>query len=187
MQRVVAIFAVVLCAAQPSGCGPDAYVAAPLADTPTTPLTMPSPEVTLIELPEDEAWRRVKSTLGSRVLVLKPTVIPARLASGVVMLEYAYLAGEEVRYRVGYRSEDALVLFSAGAVNSAGHTTTLPVDVHGVTGQYSRTSGWPEQQIHWVEAARALENVSPVLYTIQTRGVTEDELFTIARGLVSVP
>jgi hypothetical protein len=191
MQRLVAIFAVALCAAQPSACESGMYVQAPpLVDAPiTTPITMPEPEVTLIELPEAEAWRRVKSTLGSRVVVLRPTALPERFARGVVMLEYAYIAGDEVRYRIGYRADEALVLFSAGAINSAGPTATEPIEVRGVTGQYSTTSGWPERQVHWIESLdwSGDEPGTPVLYTIQTRGVSDTELRSIARGVVAVP
>ena len=96
MQRAVAILTVVLCAAQPSACESGVYsmpsIAQPssttLRDVPAT-LSSPNSEVTLIELPEAEAWRRVKSTLGSHVLVLQPTTLPARFERSVVMLEYA--------------------------------------------------------------------------------------------------
>jgi hypothetical protein len=67
MQRAVAILTVVLCAAQPSACESGMYSAPPIAqpysttlrDVPAT-LASPNPDVTLIELPEAEAWRRVK-------------------------------------------------------------------------------------------------------------------------------
>jgi hypothetical protein len=142
-------------------------------------------------LPEAEAWRRVKSTLGTRVLVLQPTALPERFERTVVMLEYAYLAGDEVRYRIGYRAEGALVNFAAGAVNSAAPTATRTWEVRGMSAQYSTTSSWPERQIEWVEGSTWSGDESPrssaVVYSIQARGVSEDELLTIVRGLVAVP
>lgn len=196
--RAVAILTVILCAAQPSACESGMYsvpsIAQPysttLRDVPAS-LSSPNPEVTLIELPEAEAWRRVKSTLGSRVLVLQPTALPERFDRSVVVLEYAYVAGDQVRYRIGYRAEGALVNFAAGAVNSAGPTATRTWKVRGVAARYSTTSGWPERQIEWVEGSTWSGDESPrtseVLYSIQARGVSEDELLQIVRGLASVP
>ena len=198
MQRAVAILAVVLCVAQPSACESGMYSAPPIAqpysttlpDVPATPSAL-NVEVTLIELPEAEAWRRVKSTLGSRVVVLQPTTLPQRFARGVVMLEYAYLAGDEVRYRIGYRTEGALVNFAAGAVNSAAPTATRTWEVRSVAAQYSTTSSWPERQIEWLEGSTWSGDENPrtsgVVYSIQARGVSEDELLRIVRGLVAVP
>jgi len=200
MQRAAAILTVVLCAAiQPSACESGMYSAPPIAQPLSTtlrdaPATSPSmnAEVTLIELPEAEAWRRVKSTLGTRVLVLQPTTLPERFERGVVMLEYAYVAGDQVRYRIGYRAEGALVNFAAGAVNSAAPTATRTWEVRGIAAHYSTTSSWPERQIAWVEGSSTWsgdENplASAVGYSIQARGVSEDELLTIVRGLVAVP
>jgi hypothetical protein len=197
MQRAVAILTVVLCAAQPSACDSGMYSVPPIAQPYSTTLrdvpAAPSlnAKVTLIELPEAEAWRRVKSTLGSRVLVLQPTTLPERFERSVVMLEYAYLAGDEVRYRIGYRAEGALVNFAAGAVNSAGPTATRTWEVRGVAAQYSTTSSWPERQIEWVEGSTWSGDENPrtsgVAYSIQARGVSEDELLRIVRGLAAVP
>jgi hypothetical protein len=192
MQRVVVFLSVVLCAVQPSECESGMYVQpSRLSDVPAT-TTRPGPEVTLIELPEAEAWRRVKSTLGTRVLVLQPTILPQRFERSTVLLEYAFEAGDEVRYRVGYRADGALVNFAAGAVNSAAPISTTRVDVRGIAAQYSTTSSWPERQIVWTEdptssgddlgAAR-----SAIQYSLQARGVTEAELLLIVRGLVAVP
>jgi hypothetical protein len=192
MQRALTLLAVVLCAAQPSACATRMYVQSPpLSDIPTA-TSRPGPEVTVIELPEAEAWRRVKSTLGTRVLVLQPTTLPQRFERSTVLLEYAFEAGDEVRYRVGYRADGALVNFAAGAVNSAAPTSTARVDVRGIAAQYSTTSSWPERQIVWTEdptssgddlgAAR-----SAIQYSLQARGVTEAELLLIVRGLVAVP
>jgi hypothetical protein len=152
----------------------------------------PGSGVTLIELPKAEAWRRVKSTLGMRVQVLQPTTLPQRFERSTVLLEYAFVAGDEIRYRIGYRADGALLNFAAGAVNSAAATSTAPVDVRGVAARYSTTTGWPERQIVWTEdltwsgddlgtASRAIR------YSVQARGVTESELVLIARGLVAVP
>jgi hypothetical protein len=194
MQRFVALVTVVLCAAQPSACESGMYVQAPpLVDAPsTTSIPMPEPEVTLIELPEAEAWRRVKSTLGSRVAVLRPATLPERFANSTVMLEYAYMAGDQVPYRVGYRTEGALLLFAAGAVNSSEQTSTERIDVRGVAGQYSTSLDWPERQIQWVERTTwsgddASAASSKVLYSIQSRGVSEAELRSIASALRAVP
>jgi hypothetical protein len=198
MQRAVAILTVVLCAAQPSACESGMCSAPPIAqpysttlrDVPATPPSL-NAEVTLIELPEAEAWRRVKSTLGTHVLVLQPTALPQRFERSVVMLEYAYLAGDEVRYRIGYRAEGALVNFAAGAVNSAAPTATRTWEVRAVSAQYSTTSSWPERQIEWVEGSTWSgdegRGTSAVVYSIQARGVSEDELLQIVRGLVAVP
>src|SRR6266511_5223885 len=184
MQRAVAILTLVLCAAQPSACESGMYSVPPigqpysttLRDVPATPSL--NAEVTLIELPEAEAWRRVKSTLGTRVLVLQPTMLPERFERGVVMLEYAYLAGDEVRYRVGYRAEGALVNFAAGAVNSAAPTATRTWEVRGLAAQYSTTSSWPERQIEWLEGSTWSGDENPrtsaVVYSVQSRGVSED-------------
>jgi hypothetical protein len=174
------------------------YSAPPIAQPLTTTLrdapatsSSPNAEVTLIELPEAEAWRRVKSTLGSRVLVLQPTTLPQRFERSVVMMEYAYLAGDEVRYRIGYRAEGALVNFAAGAVNSAAPSATRTWEVRGVAAQYSMTSSWPERQIEWVEGSTWSGDENPrtsgVVYSVQARGVSEDELLQIVRGLVAVP
>lgn len=174
------------------------YSAPPIAQPSSTMLrdvaataSSPNPAVTLIELPEAEAWRRVKSTLGSRVLVLQPTTLPERFERSVVMIEYAYVAGDQVRYRIGYRAEGALVNFAAGAVNSAAPTATRTWEVRGVAARYSTTSSWPERQIEWVEGSTwsgdESTRTSEVLYSIQARGVSEDELLQIVRGLVAVP
>jgi hypothetical protein len=191
MQRAVAVLAAVLCAAQPSECDSGTYVQSrPLADTPSTmPTASPDPEVTLIQLPEAEAWRRVKSTLGTRVIVLQPTTIPQRLAQSLVWLEYAYLAGDEVRYRIGYLSDGATVTFAAGAVNSAPPTSTASVEVRGVVGEYTTSLNWPERQIQWVEETTwsGDEARSAIRYSVQARGITEVELLQIVRGLVAVP
>ena len=198
MQRAVAILTVVLCAVQPSACDSGMYSAPPIAQPYSTTLrdmpatSSPNADVTLIELPEAEAWRRVKSTLGTHVLVLQPTTLPQRFERGVVMLEYAYVAGDQVRYRIGYRAEGALVNFAAGAVNSAAPTATRTWEVRGIAAHYSTTSSWPERQIAWVEGSSTWsgdENplASAVGYSIQARGVSEDELLTIVRGLVAVP
>jgi len=133
----------------------------------------------------------VKSTLGTHVLVLQPTTLPERFERGVVMLEYAYIAGDQVRYRIGYRAEGALVSFAAGAVNSAAPTATRTWEVRGLAAQYSTTSSWPERQIEWVEGSTWSGDENPLTsavgYSIQARGVSEDELLTIVRGLMAVP
>jgi hypothetical protein len=107
------------------------------------------------------------------------------------MMEYAYLAGDEVRYRIGYRAEGALVNFAAGAVNSAAPSATRTWEVRGVAAQYSMTSSWPERQIEWVEGSTWSGDENPrtsgVVYSVQARGVSEDELLQIVRGLVAVP
>jgi hypothetical protein len=197
MHRAVAILTVVLCAAQPSACESGMYSAPPIAQPLSTtlrdvPATSPSmkAEVILIELPEAEAWRRVKSTLGTRVLVLQPTTLPERFERSVVMLEYAYVAGDQVRYRIGYRAEGALINFAAGAVNSAAPTATRTWEVRGVAAHYSTTASWPERQIEWVEGSTWSGDESPLTskvgYSIQARGVSEDELLVIVRGLAAV-
>ncbi|MGH2491401.1 MAG: hypothetical protein ACRDF9_07820 [Candidatus Limnocylindria bacterium] len=192
MQRTVALLAVALCAGQPSECDSGRYAPPPPPeDTSTTPIAMPDAEVTLIELPEAEAWRRVKSALGSRVVVLQPRALPERFDRNVVMLEYAYVAGDEVRYRIGYRAGGALVNFAAGAVNSAASTPISIIDVRGVSARYSITAGWPERQVEWVESA-GWSGDDPgaersVRFSVQARGVSEAELLLIVRGLVAVP
>jgi hypothetical protein len=194
MQRAMAILTVVLCAAQPSECDQRMYVQSPpLVDgPPTTAIARPGAGVTLIELPEAEAWRRVKSTLGTRVPVLQPTAMPQRFERSTVLLEYAFVAGDEIRYRIGYRAEGALVNFAAGAVNSAAPISTATIDVRGVAAQYTTTSSWPERQIVWTETPTwSGDDVkaagSGIQYSLQARGVTEAELVLIARGLVTVP
>src|SRR3981081_4649496 len=192
MHRDVEVFAGVRGAAQRSGCEPGTYgQAPPVSDVPAA-TSRPGQGVTLIELPEAEAWRRVKSALGTRVLVLPPASLPQRFERSTVLLEYAFVAGDEVRYRVGYRADGALVNFAAGAVNSAAPTSTAPVDVRGIAAQYSTTSSWPERQIVWTEGppcAGADLGVarSAIQYSVQARGVSEAELLLIARGLVAVP
>jgi hypothetical protein len=188
----MAIITVILCAAQPSACDTRMYMQSPaLSDIPSA-TSRPGPEVTLIELPEAEAWRRVKSTLGTRVLVLQPTAMPPRFERSTVLLEYAFVAGDEVRYRVGYRADGALVNFAAGAVNSAAPISTSTVDVRGIAATYSTTSSWPERQIVWAEDPTWSGDDlgvgrSAIQYSVQARGVSEAELLLIARGLVAVP
>jgi len=192
MQRALTLLAVVLCAAQPSACETRMYVQSPpLSDIPTA-TSRPGPEVTLIELPEAEAWRRVKSTLGTRVLVLQPTTLPQRFERSTVLLEYAFESGDEVRYRVGYRADGALVNFAAGAVNSAAPTSMSTVDVRGIAAKYSTTASWPERQIVWTEdptwSGDDLGVARPITqYSVQSRGISEAELLLIVRGLVAVP
>lgn len=198
MQRGLALLSVLLCAAQPSACDQGVYSPPPIAQPYATtlrgePLTRPPiPESVLIELPEAEAWRRVKSTLGSRVLVLRPTTLPDRFDRSTVMLEYAYFAGDETRYRIGYRAAGALVNFAAGAVNSGPPTSRATVDVRGAAAAYETSDSWPERQIQWIEGANwsgadLSEMGSAVRYSIQSRGITEAELMQIAHGLVAVP
>jgi hypothetical protein len=194
MQRAVAILAVVLCAAQPNECDYGTYEQSPsrVGGRTTTSVAMPEPEVTLIELPEAEAWRRVKSTLGSRLVVLQPTRLPERFDRTTVLLEYAYVAGDEARYRVGYRADGALVNFAAGAVNSAAPTSSGTIDVRGVPARYSMTAGWPERQVEWAESAGWAGDEldaarSTVRFSVQARGVSEGELRLIVEGLVPVP
>jgi hypothetical protein len=194
MQRALAILTVVLCAAQPNACQTRMYVqSVPLVDgPPANVIARPALGVTLIELPEAEAWRRVKSTLGTRVQVLQPTAMPQRFERSTVLLEYAFVAGDEIRYRIGYRAEGALVNFAAGAVNSAAPTSTSPVDVRGIAAQYSTTSSWPERQIVWTEGLTWSGDdlgaaTAAIQYSLQARGVSEEELLLIARGLVAVP
>ena len=192
MPRAAAILAVLLCYAQPDACDSGAYVPSrALVDTPTAPIVMPESEFTLIELPEAEAWRRVKSAVGSRVVVLRPTRLPDRFDRSIVMLEYAYFAGEEVRYRIGYRADGGLINFAAGAVNSAPPTSTATIDVRGVPAVYSTTASWPDRQVVWTEtASRSGDGPDAdrsVGFSVQARGVTEGEILLIVRGLVEVP
>jgi hypothetical protein len=193
MQRVVVFLAVVMCAAQPSECESRTYVQPPpLVDGPSTTIARPAPGITVIELPEAEAWRRVKSALGTHVRVLQPTAMPQRFERSTVLLEYAFVAGDEIRYRIGYRAEGALVSFAAGAVNSAAPTSTARVDIRGMAAQDSTTSSWPERQIVWTEGTTwSGDDLAPVRsaiqYSVQARGITEAELLLIARGLVAVP
>ena len=192
MQRLLTLLAAVLCAAQPSACESGVYVQpSSLSDIPAAN-SRPGPEVTVIELPEAEAWRRVKSTLGTRVLVLQPTTLPQRFERSTVLLEYAFESGDEVRYRVGYRADGALLNFAAGAVNSAAPTSMSTVDVRGIAAKYSTASSWPERQIVWTEdptwSGDDLGVARPIIqYSVQSRGVSEAELLVIVRGLVAVP
>jgi hypothetical protein len=186
MQRTLIFLAVVLCAAQPSECDPGMYSAPmPGQQTTTYPTaeparpSSPNPEIILFELPEAEAWPAVKSTVGLGVLVLQPTVVPGRFTGVPVMIEYAYIAGSDVRYRVGYRAVDGLINVAAGAVNSAAPTSTETITLRGLSAQYSSTSSWPELQITWTEGN--------VVYSIQARGISKAELIQIATGLVAVP
>ena len=192
MQRAVGILVVVLCAAQPSECETGRYGEAPPPSYVAAATSRPTQGVTLIELPEAEAWRRVKSTLGTRTQVLQPTTLPQRFERSTVLLEYAFAAGDEIRYRIGYRAEGALVNFAAGAVNSAAPTSTVAVNVRGIAAQYSTTSSWPERQIVWTEDPTWPGDdlgaaTSVIQYSVQARGVSEAELLLIARGLVAVP
>jgi hypothetical protein len=194
MQRAAMVLTVVLCAAQPGECDSGTYMpATPRVNAPSAmPTASSDPEVTLIELPEAEAWRRVKSTLGTRILVLRPTELPERLDDSSVWLEYAYVAGDEVRYRIGYLSEGATLTFAAGSVNSAPPTSRRNVDVRGAVGEYSTSLNWPERQVQWVEEKtwsddEASAARSATRYSVQARGITEEELLAIVRGLVAVP
>jgi hypothetical protein len=184
MQRLVILVAVILCAVQPNECDPGAYSAPASARTtlPTAEPARPSSsraEIVLFELPEAEAWRAVKSTLGSRVLVLSPTVVPARFTEGPVMIEYAYFAGDEVRYRVGYRAVDGLINVAAGAVNWGPPSSMEKITVRGVSADYRTSASWPEQGIEWLEGG--------IWYSLQARGISKAELLQVADGLVAVP
>lgn len=137
---------------------------------------LPEPTVALLNLPEGDAWSLVKTTVGENVVVLRPTWLPTRFRTEKVMIEYAYT--NYPRYRVGYAREDGLILVAAGAVNSAAPSQSLAIDIGGETATYSVTSSWPERQVGWVQ--------SGVFYSIQARGVTEDELVQVARALAAV-
>lgn len=137
---------------------------------------MATPAVALLNLPEGDAWNLVKTTVGENVVALRPTWLPTRFRSAKVMVEYAYT--NFPRYRVGYATDDALILVAVGAVNSASPDQSIAIDIGGVTATYSVTSSWPERQVGWEQ--------SGVFYSIQARGVTESELLRVARGLVEV-
>jgi hypothetical protein len=147
-------------------------VAAPTSSTLGAP---PTPEATVsqLDLPEGEAWSVVKTTVGENVAVLRPPWLPARFRTERVTIEYAYTSF--ARYRVGYTTGDGLILFAAGAVNSSAPSESLAMEMGEVTVTYSETSGWPERQVTWIQ--------NGVLYSIQARGVTRDELISIARAL----
>lgn len=132
----------------------------------------------MTELPEPSAWQAVKTAAGS-ALVLRPSWLPDRLRGSGVLVEYAYVTTGELRYRIGYRAADTLLTLAAGAVNSGPPTSSSVVTVRSLAAQYSTTSTWPERQITWTEAG--------VMYSIQARGVSEEELTRIAGGLVTVP
>jgi len=134
---------------------------------------MPEPAIALLNLPEGDAWSLVKTTVGPNVVVLRPPWLPTGFRSEKVMVEYAYTSFP--RYRVGYASEDGLILVGAGAVNSAAPSETLAIEMGDLTVTYSATSSWPERQVTWIQ--------NGVFYSIQARGVTKDELIQIARAL----
>lgn len=137
---------------------------------------MPEPAVALLNLAEADAWNLVKTTVGENVAALRPTWLPARFRSEKVMVEYAYT--DFPRYRVGYATDDGLILVAAGAVNSASPDQSMAIDIRGVTATYSVSSSWPERQVGWEQ--------SGAFYSIQARGVTESELLQVARGLADV-
>jgi len=137
---------------------------------------MPEPAVALLNLPEGDGWSLVKTTVGESIGVLRPTWLPERFRTERVMIEYAY--SNFPRYRVGYATDDGLILVAAGAVNSAAPDQSMAIDIGGVIATYSVTSSWPERQVGWVR--------SGVFYSIQARGVTESELLQVARGLADV-
>jgi hypothetical protein len=137
---------------------------------------MPEPAVVLLNLPEGAAWSLVKTTVGENIGVLRPNWLPERFRTESVMIEYAYTSFP--RYRVGYATNDGLILVAAGAVNSASPDQSMAIDIAGVTATYSVTSSWPERQVGWEQ--------SGVFYSIQARGVTESELLQVARGLTDV-
>ena len=137
---------------------------------------MPEPAVVLLNLAEGDAWNLVKTTVGEDVVALRPTWLPTRFRSAKVMVEYAY--PNFPRYRVGYATDDGLILVAAGAVNSASPDQSMAIDIGGVTATYSVTSSWPERQVAWEQ--------SGAFYSIQARGVSENELLQVARGLKHV-
>lgn len=149
--------------------------AAPMTTTLGAPPS-PAASVALLNLPEGDAWSLVKTTVGENVVVLRPTWLPARFRTETVMVEYAYMSFP--RYRIGYATDDGLILVAAGAVNSAPPSESMAIDVGGVTATYSVTSSWPERQVGWIQ--------SGVFYSIQARGVTENELLHVARALAEV-
>jgi len=158
-----------------SGSDPQRTVEAP-TKPPLTAAPMSGPAVALLNVTEVEAWRLVKTTVGENVVALRPTWLPMRFRSDKVMVEYAYT--DFPRYRVGYATDDGLILVAAGAVNSAAPDQSMAIDIGGVTATYSVTSSWPERQVGWAQ--------SGVFYSIQARGVTESELLQVARGLAEV-
>lgn len=149
--------------------------AAPTTTSRSAP-PMSEPTVALLNLPEGDAWSLVQTTVGENVVALRPTWLPTRFRTEKVMVEYAYT--NFPRYRVGYATDDGLILVAAGAVNSAPPSQSLAIDIRGVTMTYSVTSSWPERQVTWEQ--------SGAFYSIQARGVTEDELLQVARGLADV-
>jgi hypothetical protein len=177
----VAILTLVVCGLVASACETD------MSSSPTPYATASSSEarpslanagIVLSELPEAQAWRAIKKTFGSSVLVLRPTAVPNRFDGDLLMIEYAYLNGTEPRYRVGYRAADGLINIAAGAVNWGPPTSTETIALRGLDAHYSTSSSWPERGIEWTEGG--------VLYTIQARGISRAELLEIANGLVAV-
>lgn len=158
-----------------SGSESQRTLAAPTTTSMFAP-PMPEPAVALLNLPESDAWNLVKTTVGENVVPLRPTWLPARFRSEKVMVEYAYT--NFPRYRVGYATDDGLILVAVGAVNSAAPDQSIAIDIHGVTATYSVTSSWPERQVLWEQGG--------AFYSIQARGVTESELLQVARGLAEV-
>ena len=183
MERALLFLTLVLCAVQPSGCESWTTASASVQTAPPFPTAQPRPsssdEIVLVQLPEAQAWRSVKSSLGLNVLVLRPTTVPSRFTGEPVMIEYAYHAGTEPRYRVGYRAANGLINIAAGAVNSAAPTSAEDITLRGRTARFSTTAGWPELQITWDEGG--------VEYSIQARGISRAELLRIAEDLVAVP
>jgi hypothetical protein len=176
VKRTGGILTMVVITAVGLGCG--ARIQPLPAASPTSPAT-PGATVVLVELSDGQAWSAVKAAVGPGVLVLRPTWVPGRFQTDPVILEYAYVAGPDVRYRVGYRAADGLINIAAGAANSAVPTVVNVIALRGANAEYSTTSSWPERQITWTEAG--------VLYSIQARGVSEAEIMQIANGLVAVP
>jgi hypothetical protein len=158
-----------------SGSESQGAVAAPTT-TMLSASPMTEPAVALLNLPEGDAWSLVKMTVGENIGVLRPKWLPERFRTERVMIEYAYT--NFPRYRVGYATDDGLILVAAGAVNSASPDQSMAIDIRGVIATYSVTSSWPERQVGWVQ--------SGVFYSIQARGVTESELLQVARGLTNV-
>lgn len=171
----LAVAIVLLTGCATTGASSSATVAAS-----TSPIARPTIAIPT-ELPELQAWAAVRRALPAQVPVFRPGWLPDRFRTGNPVVEFAYFQGAEPtgRYRVGYRdAQGKVALFAIGPVNSGPPLSTEPTSVRGVSASLSVNDGFPAIQLQWTEQGAP--------YSIQSTGLTRDELLHVAQELVQV-
>jgi hypothetical protein len=181
MRTFRSVIGVIAAASLSAACAADSALEkqTPTGRSSATPQrTFDLPDAT--QMPEADAWRTVRSLVPPSQPVLMPTWLPDRYRGGIATIGYAHEGSPGLwRYQIGYRAIDGkLIVFSLGAVNSAPPTTSETATVRGVQARLVTTGSWPAIEMQWDEADD--------LYSIQSTGLSRDEILRIAAGLKAI-